>query len=68
MAKNTGRPAGSSNREYVVGNDRTSACPKCGCTDFRDEKSVPVNEHCVLIRTQCLNADCGQWRFDRIAI
>ena len=60
-----GRPSGSQNRDYVTGNLRTSACPKCGCEEFKDYSTVPVNESMQLIRTQCLNPDCGQFRLDR---
>ncbi len=60
-----GRPAGSPNREYIAGNLRTSACPKCGCEDYKDYSTVPVNDSLQLIRTQCQNPDCGQFRLDR---
>lgn len=60
-----GRPTGSPNREYIVGNDVTSACPKCGSTDSEAGHTTRVNDQTEMIRVRCTNPDCGQWRFDR---
>lgn len=63
-----GRPTGSTNREYIPGNDVTSACPKCGCTDSEKGHSNPVSDTVEVIRVRCTNPECGQWRFDRRTI